>query len=404
MKLGLPAAIAAALVLSYRFVDRASSADAPAPAVRKGLAVHEWGVFTVHDDIETANADLRAEWDGLPKFVMGNFAGRSLPYHGPVKKPVVYIHTKESLKLEMAVKFPRGTAAVWWPPADSPNSHFASNDLHWVLHVGEPPKFGFEPPMKPIPDGHWFEALRRTQGRPVFAAGGYTNAQPGQFWEQEKFVYYDGLVPAPRGLAISALDGKVGVANSAGHALLDVFVVDARTPGALRAAVLDRLDAGAKVEAVELIATDADGLAGKLIARLKAAGLFEDEAVSLLAVWKKEFFAGAGLAVIYRLPQDEYERRLPMTLNPKPETLVRVGLVHHHHSGSAVPQSLAATVAALDSEDFRTREAAEKKLAAAGKSIFASLVRLRDREKNTEVRARLNRLLEKHESAQGIRK
>ena len=49
--------------------------------IAKGLVVHEWGVFRVNEDADFANADLRAEWDGLPEFVYGHIKGRVVPQH-----------------------------------------------------------------------------------------------------------------------------------------------------------------------------------------------------------------------------------------------------------------------------------------------------------------------------------
>src|SRR5579862_7631595 len=45
----------------------------------KGLAVHEWGVFRVSEDLGFANAAVRATWDGLPEFIYGHIKGRIVP-------------------------------------------------------------------------------------------------------------------------------------------------------------------------------------------------------------------------------------------------------------------------------------------------------------------------------------
>src|SRR5207237_1437168 len=55
--------------------------------------------------------------------------------------------------------------------------------------------------------------------------------------------------------------------------------------------------------------------------QLKDAGLNEDEAKSLVVVWTREFFQTDGVTMFYRLPQEEYERLLPLTLKPVPEKL-----------------------------------------------------------------------------------
>jgi hypothetical protein len=65
-----------------------------------------------------------------------------------------------------------------------------------------------------------------------------------------------------------------------------------------------------------------------LLEQLKDTSLFEDEAQSLVDVWKQEFFQAEGLTLFYRMPQEQYEKMLPLTMKPKTEKLIRVGLVH----------------------------------------------------------------------------
>src|SRR3954462_2449000 len=92
------------------------AAPADVPPAQKGLVVHEWGVFRVHDDAEMANADARAEWDSLPPFMYGNVSGRLLPVNwGPLeirRRPVVFFHTPEAAALTMRIDFPGGIPGV----------------------------------------------------------------------------------------------------------------------------------------------------------------------------------------------------------------------------------------------------------------------------------------------------
>src|SRR3979409_718766 len=83
-----------------------------------GFFVHEWGVWRVHDDIELANADMRAEWDELPAFVYGQTTTRAFPRHWDapittVTKPVIYFHAPQPLEVNVRVEFPTGVPAVW---------------------------------------------------------------------------------------------------------------------------------------------------------------------------------------------------------------------------------------------------------------------------------------------------
>ena len=152
--------------------------------VRKGLEIHEWGVFGVNDDREVANADMRAEWAALPKFVFGQTTGRNLPINQPrtyeVLKPVVYIHSAQPLAMEIRVDFPGGAPAVWWPrtvypaqeldgcPGDGKRKE-AFRYLEWHVQVKEPPK-GQKSNAQPlaVDKGHWIQALRAVKADDVF--------------------------------------------------------------------------------------------------------------------------------------------------------------------------------------------------------------------------------------------
>src|SRR3954452_2351942 len=91
--------------------------------VVKGLAVHEWGVFTAHDDFDVANASVRSEWDALPEFVYGRIKGRLLPTNwGPIeirKRPLLFFHSAEPVELKVRVAFPGGQPGVWWPGTET---------------------------------------------------------------------------------------------------------------------------------------------------------------------------------------------------------------------------------------------------------------------------------------------
>src|SRR4051812_38278274 len=102
------------------------AADRPQPEVpERGFFVHEWGVWRVHDDVESANADMRAQWDELPAFVYGQTTTRDFPRHWDpvpmvITKPVLFFHVPRAMAAEVRVDFPTGVPAVWWPATNYP--------------------------------------------------------------------------------------------------------------------------------------------------------------------------------------------------------------------------------------------------------------------------------------------
>jgi hypothetical protein len=399
--------------------------------IQKGLEVHEWGVFGVNDDREVANADMRAEWAALPKFVFGQTSGRTLPINQPqnytVLKPVVFLHSPQPLALEIRVDFPGGAPAVWWPRTVYPAQEFdvclgdgkrreAFHYLEWHVQVKEPPK-GQKSDAQPlaVDKGHWMETLRAVKADDVFTKTNVGETTgfirkgrelPDSPYERERFIYYDGLVPIGKRVAVTVEKDKVSVANRVRHPLFDVTVVDRRTPDHTRVARVAKLEAGSNEANLDFAEVGSKewpeaGLV-TLTKQLTDVGLFEDEAKSLSEVWKKDFFQADGLTLFFRLPQEEYEKLLPMKLKPRPEKLVRVGLALHPHCEPDFADRVAALAKDLDDDDFDTRERAQKRLEDMGRAAFVHLRKLREKVKSAEMLRRLDDLLDRYDAAGAI--
>jgi hypothetical protein len=347
----------------------------------------------------------------LPKFVYGQTDKRSIPEASPqllpVAAPVIYFHAPQPQAVNVRVDFPKGKPAVWWPAntniARKPDQSLRDNYLEWQLQVKSPAAGPLS--EKPLPKGHWMEALRAVKADHVLARDvSQSDLTPAK----EKFVYYDGLIPAPVGLTISVAGDKVTLRNQAKYAVFDVTVVDRRTPGKVRVARLAQLDAGAEKQGLDFRAADptrwpAAGLE-ELVGQLKAAGLHDDEARALANVWKKEFFETEGLGLFYRLPQSEYDRMLPLTVTPKPEKVTRVLLVHHPHCEPDLAERVLGLVKQLGADDFNGRVEAHKRLQGLGRAGFVHMVRARKTTSDPEIRARLKKLLEEFEAEQALQR
>src|SRR5262245_32475581 len=104
------------------FASLATAADEP--KAKKGLVVHEWGVFRIHPDAEYANADVRAEWDALLGFVYDYIKGRVVPQGWGVTEirfqPVIFFHAPEPTQATVTIDFPGGQAGMWYPATITP--------------------------------------------------------------------------------------------------------------------------------------------------------------------------------------------------------------------------------------------------------------------------------------------
>ena len=234
--------------------------DAPEPAVAKGLVVHEWGVFRVHEDSEVANADIRAEWDSQPAFIYGNISGRVVPVNwGPAefrRQPVVFFHSPQPLTVRMIIDFPGGMPGVWWPGTMSPASRgtvkpVIGTALDWQLHLKEAPP-GRRPQhngLREVPKGNWVETMRAVQCDEVYAIFG----QGPLDLDREKFVFYDGIFPQGKWLRVTVDKNHVSLLSRVAHPVHDVTVIDRRSDGKVRVGRLPKLDAGAEVKDVAFV-------------------------------------------------------------------------------------------------------------------------------------------------------
>ena len=394
----------------------------------QGFLVHEWGVWSIHDDVELANADMRSQWNELPDFVYGQTTTRDFPRHWDapptaVKKPVLFLHAPSAMTAELRVDFPAGVPAVWWPATEEPAYQGVlgeedsvpkkpARSLAWKVSLKRPQRQeqGIHEYHK-LPKPHWMQTLRDVKCDDVLVSVGERNrtrereefnpadprAARSRTMEREKFVYYDGLLPHISALAVKFDKDKVSLKNQEKFAVHDMWVVDNRDAARKRIGRLPRLDAGAAQD-VECAALLVEEAAKTLTAQLTAAGLNEDEAAALTTIWTGDFFGSAGLTLFYRLPQEQYDRLLPLTVKPRPEKIVRVGLVQQIPFDNELAERIAKLVKQLDDDKYDQREAAQKSLALMGRAAYVHLLKLRRTVTAPEPKRRIEELLEKYDA------
>ncbi len=410
-----------------------------APLGKEDLVVHEWGVFTVFNDVKVANANRREEWGSLPTFFYRQFPRERLRWVPSAwDKPIVYFYAKPaSLHVNVKVTFSSGVPVVWWPavadPVDDggfrttrdPKTPRPFRFLTWEAWLGErvPPQVGAAPhggqPGKPwvkvadspLPKDCWLQQARLPSATPLTVIGNIDG--PPKVWfpgskdrpETERFLYYDGLVPAPDYLRCEKVDAtSVTLHNRANFNVARLFVVDRRTKGAVRfASVGDEmpLKAGAhmKIAPPRVAAADWPAAGAKQVRQaLLNAGLFAPEADALLTIWQERLLEAEGVTVFHILPAAEYDRMLPLSILPAPAAApIRVGIALHPHM--EIEPDLAARIAPLirqlDDDDFEKRSAAGAALLEIGPLAIALLRAELQKPMPLEARRRIEALLER---------
>jgi hypothetical protein len=364
------------------------------------LTIHEWGVFTVFNDVKYANVNRAAEWSALPEFFYRQFPRQHIKWvPGAWDKPIVYFYSHRPLmKVHLKVKFADGGAPVaWWPCASEPVNRGVGREgqkqaiplfdsLGWDLWLGDRAPMGrgiFQmngtswSKAKPhdMPAGSWLTSARLGDAA-LLTADSWPGRGPrmgGQF-ESERFIFYDGLMPAPDFLRCGELGaGAVTLKNAASFDMPHVYVID-RRGGATSAATI-ALSAGREARA-QLSAADSGMIERSVRVDLLHAGLFEAEADSLLKIWHQGLFENKGVVAFYVLPSAQYERMLPMEVDPTPaHAPVRVGIAFHPNleADPEISQRMAPLIRQLDDVDYHKRDQAMKTIVDIGPDAIRPL-------------------------------
>ena len=339
---------------------------------------------------------------------------RQLVYRGSVTKPVIYFHgTEQKTRVRLAIRFREGRPLIWWPPAEFPVDHGASDGIkglglpeHW--NNAEPKSIlGFYLTLnesgstRDVSDDHWVSRLRAVDSVPLAVQG--SNSQFRSFEESriaESFIYYDGLFKSPAPPKVTRLADGVSIKTNSDHDWMDVIVIERSLDQKdVTFARVDLIERGERITEVDLqkVATvaesepnDLDTLLVEFKKSLEDAGLNKDEAQSLVDVWNPGLFHRPGLTLFYRIKQETYDEWIPLDIVPSPEKLVRVGLVVHHHLEPELEQNVTRLISELGSDEYAVRANAEYQLSSIGGAAFESIKMLTDStDVDTAARARI---------------
>jgi hypothetical protein len=406
------------------------------------LVVHEWGVFTVFNEAKYANLNRRAEWGSLPDFFYRQFPKERLRWVPSAwDKPIVYFYAKPTpLNVSVQVKFTAGAPVVWWPAAadpvdDSPGGRLAKKvrpftTLSWQAWIGAevprdrlPYRAAEQTFVKatdfPLPADCWLQSARLPAASQLSVIGTDPSKAPSRPGapdrvETERFLYYDGLVPAPDYLRCERIGVRaLTLRNRASFDVSQLFVIDRRDPRAVGFAYVDgkkelfKAGTALSIEPKPIAANEWPATGSKQVREaLRQAGLFDAEAASLLQIWQRSLLEADGVTVFHILPGKEYERMLPLQIVPAPaDNPVRVGIALHPHM--EIEPELAARVALLirqlDDQKFEIRAAASKQLLEIGPMAIAMLRAELKKGPPLEVRTRIEEVLERVDAAEWLK-
>ncbi len=298
--------------------------------VARGLTIHEWGTFSTFSGSNGENLKFYPYDNYLPDFVHGYLArdSKAGPRGGLIslETPVLYFYSDRPLTASVHVDFPHGTMTEWYPRADrTADDHTLVWDGIRVL-PGEPTKLPRE-----TTESRYY-AARETDAAPLHVSF-YDRDSGGMKAEQEKFLFYRGVGDFDLPLRVRALGGDeftvdwrsgkpagvmLLVQVRAGQVRFEPFVPDHPADGGLRA----------EVRLPDKEAT-MDQLGDAMTKILTEQGLYDKEARAMVKTWRSAWFGEEGTRVLYILPRDVTDALLPLRIDPKPASLLRVMVGRH---------------------------------------------------------------------------
>lgn len=372
-----------------------------------GLTVHEWGTFLAMAGSDGVTLDgMYHEEHALPDFVHARSRDQLRLCSAIVKgeTPVIYFYSDQARQVSVRVDFPAGIWTQWYPQADLIGPSLTSAALpeprngHISWRVFLRPADGRSGPALPATsaDALWRFArdVDADYVRPVGEGAG----------EWERFIFYRGLGQAPLPLKLAEAEGgtlslEAGEAGNSTREARHLFILKVEngkgafryvpriTPGQALTGVLPAQSALRPAETFEREVGDA------LAQRLVQEGLYPKEARAMVRTWKSSYFQTDGIRVLAVMPQSWTDRFIPMQLDPKPDSLVRVMVGRLELLTSARERRAEAAIRDLASAQPKQRDQAFQYLREQGRYVEPVLRRVLRTSSDEEVKSLCRRLL-----------
>lgn len=344
---------AASGLLAFHAKGPAQPEPAPSDSKPPALVVHEWGTFTSFSGADGKNLRFPHKSGDLPNFVYYTHDGltksaRSFNLDNPIslETPVLYFYPEREMTASVTVDFPQGLMTEWYPLADGERSwRRAPKQLNWknikllpnaTVSVDNPNKDDEDPPAKPKPGTL---TLPKGRGESHYYAARETDAAPlqiknGDQMEQEKFLFYRGVADFAPPLSVTALgNNEFKITNHGKGQATGLILVQIARQGTnvVGRAKVGNLDGGASTTAyIGCKSVDTiENIGETMVRSLVEAGLYEKEARAMVKTWKSDWFADPGTRLLYVAPTTYADEMLPLKIEPKPTSVVRV-LVGRH--------------------------------------------------------------------------
>lgn len=261
----------------------------------------------------------------LLEYIQIKRKGRKPPV---AKEPVLYFDHQGLENLSVEVTFAAGVPLVTYPKA-----HIKGSTLRWPLVR-----------LKNCDKNHVTSCnYPDTLARELEIINTNDNSLLQVQSETAKALFYEGTLSFDNRVTVSRSGKAVTIYNNTAHTVYDLYsfheqyavapnklysycYIDSLSSGDSITCTLTRCKITRFSKKVPFIHT----LTPTLTTCLKTQGFRTKEAEAFNRIWSTEIFSTSGSSLLYRLPQDETEKILPITINPKPTSITRALYIFTH--------------------------------------------------------------------------
>jgi hypothetical protein len=383
---------------------------AGARAAEEKFLVHEWGVMITGGPAAGEPVDLAAPaelYTSLPTFVL-----RHDQAYKPRRqdlgwdKPIIHLYGAEGLKVTVQVGTPMGKPLAYWPSpryTEKMGKQIASRKEQMIYSLSEATGMVWSgtlsaKPARPpagVDPSNWWSAVRNVEGAKWINVGE----------QSERFIFYEATARQRVGVTAKLAGENLTLTNrdAVGSGKVIVIVND----GASRwMSSIDDIGAGKdfsilKSKLTVQPATD-EQILSACSAQWRAMGMTEGETAAIIAAWKPDLLHRVGFIVCARMPEKSYNAMFPLQVTPKPDEVVRVGMVFDVLPGQndrlawlpELKKTLVGWGQQLGDADFRKREAASRNFQKLGDLSKPYLMELKE-SRNPEISRAAGVLIEK---------
>lgn len=336
--------------------------------------VHEWGVQVLArahgESVLSAVPELLT---GLPDFVQRNKTALRFKYQG-WDKPVIHFYGAEGMKVSVKVGTPSGIPLAYYPLPEvgkgvaygidfkrmgAGTFNFASG-MEWsgTLHK-EAPK-DLPTPMA----GHWWNTAREIPSA-------YFQTQVGS----ERFLFYEATAAQKPIITAKVGAAAIDLTNRYYEAVGPVVILFNDGSG-LRGAQLENIPGGGttRIAKADVKPWTDEEVLDACRRQWSALGMTEAEAAKITKVWEDDLLGRLGILLIAPMPRPLYDKMFPIEILPKPDEMVRAGLVFDTLEGQqerigwlpALPATLRKIGQNLANPEFSVRTKSRSAFLAAG--------------------------------------